>query len=116
MDVISSNRAVGSMCDVMKANITSAWFRDAQVSGENAKLPTGSIQAGRHCCMIVARKTGTKVSAPFSAGAGQPRRARREEVRVLARALQAVCCLKKEDSEIFFVMVSILSSVKRSNE
>ena len=100
MDVISSNRAVCSMFDVM-ANITYAWFRDAQVSGENAKIPAGSIQAGRHCCMIVARKTGTKVSAPFSAGAGQPRRARREEVRVLARALQAVCCLKKDDSEIF---------------
>ena len=101
MDVISSNRAVGSMCDVMKANITSARFRDAQVSGENAKLPTGRIQVGRQCCMMVARKTGTKVSAPFPAGAGQPRRARREEVRVLARALQAVCCLKKDDSEIF---------------
>ena len=100
MDVISSNRAVCSMFDVM-ANITYAWFRDAQVSGENAKIPAGSIQAGRHCCMIVARKTGTKVSAPFSAGAGQPRRARREEVRVLARALQAVCCLKKDDAEIF---------------
>ena len=66
--VISSNRAVRCYDGEHYFCVVGV----AQVRMPNSR--TGSSQAGRHCCMIVARKTGTKVGAPFSAG--QPRRAR----------------------------------------